>query len=229
MTFARVLGMVFGALLTMSAQAYATPTLQFTVDGTLVATCADGDACDKSGSPNDGVVVFIGSLGIYSVNVVTGTTKPTLPVFGSSSELDLANFDISAQTGGTHTLLIEFSEVGYTSLLPFTLNGGGTTTGGQTVAASAYYSTANTLFDQATPICGIGPMGPGAFAGSCSGAVPLSGPYSLTQRVTFTTSTAGAFSGDFHLSQIPEPTSLLLFGGASLLLGLRNRRKAAKR
>jgi len=111
------------------------------------------------------------------------------------------------------------------------------------VSYSAYADDANAAFGQSQLIGTLGPYGHGAFSGSMSGSVSVSGPYSLTQVLTMN---GGGQVGpgsntlyhgsaqlnpqllDERIEQVPEPGSLTLFGSGIATLGvwLRRRRSA---
>lgn len=204
------LGVLALALLA-DAPAGALPTLQFVVDGGAPITCGDGAACDKNAAT--GVVTFDQSLGAFTVNVTTGITRPVF--VGSHQDLNSVN----VQTGaGLHTLVMSFSDIDYSAATSFQGLFGGTLSdpAGSTVTASAFSSLTNTLFAPTSLIGSTGPLGTGAFAASFSGAGPSTGPYSLTQVVTLSSTGPGNFSGDFELNPVPEPSSAVLLGSGGL-------------
>ena len=215
MKYSRILGMLFVGVFVTAAQAFAVPTLSLNVDGGAVeVNCSDGDGCDLNGA--NGAVTVSVAIGDFVVNVTTGITRPILP----GSHMDLNSVDVQT-TGGPHQLVIDFNETGYTSLLPFTASFGGTLSGAALNATALAYLDAGL-------ICSIGPVVGPAFAGTCSGAGAGAPGYQLTQRIILNTGVGlGSFSGDFELREVPEPASMLLVGGGSLLLGLRRRRKSA--
>lgn len=204
------LGVMAMALLA-DAPAGAIPTLQFVVDGGAPIQCADGAACDKNSAA--GVVTFDQSLGAFTVNVTTGVTRPVFT--GSHQDLNSVNIQTGA---GLHTLVMSFSDIDYTASTSFQGLFGGTLSdpAGSTVTASAFYSLTDTLFATTSPIGSTGPLGTGAFSASFSGGGPSTGPYSLTQVISLSSTGAGTFSGDFELNPVPEPSSAVLLGSGGL-------------
>ena len=164
MSVLSLFGMLIGGYI---PQAYAAPTLSFSVDGGGSVSCADGDGCDLN--PTAGVVLFSASLGgVYGVNVTTGITKPFL----AGSHMDLNSITVQSLTGGAHTLSIMFSETSFTKLdvTGLAAFGGTISNNGSTVAASAYLDDAtNALFNLGTLIGSTGPLSGPAFSTTFSG------------------------------------------------------------
>ena len=211
--------------------AHAVATLSLSVDGgAFTYSCADGAACD-SGVAGDGVVVFNGALGAFSVNVTTGITKPTLTGVPPVGLMDLNTVNVVSSNGGQ--LDIMFSDTGFTQTGQIWGDFGGTltTASGSTITGLAYFDAADVLSSAvtglsatATEFCNIGPFGPGAFAGSCPMQPTPSAPYSLSTLFQLNMTGAGSFSGDFAI-RIPEPTTLALLGLGFALAGFWSRRR----
>lgn len=205
--------------------AHAVPTLRLTADGSTTVTCADGDVCDAN--PLAGAVTFVGSVGVYILNVTTGASKPLL--VGGNPLMDLNSIDITApNTVSTNTLVIEFSDTSF--VLPGTFTGefGGVLSSGEgaTVVATAFFDAGNGLFSQATAMGLIGPFGPGPFAGTFTDGLAPAGLYSVTEVITLRTVGASNFSGDFEVN-VPEPTTLALLGLGLLGFAATRRRRQA--
>ena len=107
---------------------------------------------------------------------------------------------------------------------------GGTTTG--SVIYKAYLDLSNTLFGEGISLFATSPAGPGPFSGTIAsaGVDNAAFPYSLTQQLIITHSSAPhqSTSGNFELVAVPEPTTLILLSSGLAGLGLFGRRKFKK-
>jgi hypothetical protein len=207
------------AFILASSSLFATPTLQFTLNGGTPVTCADQAACDTNGVV--GVVSDALSMGGVVVSIDgTGATKPaqTDPIM----DLDIDTISLAAGK----SLVLEFSETGFTTTGGFELTFGPSISCSKcTVTDAAYFDGTDALFGTGTLIATQSFTGSGSK--TTPGAGPSSGTYSLTQIITVTntgSSTMG-MSGDFQLNQVPEPTSILLLGSIVSGIGFALRRK----
>lgn len=216
--------LAIAALLAFAASgAYATATLAFVLDGTLVLTCVDNAGCD-SANGTTGLVSTTYTNGTVAIAIGTGTTKPAQ----TNPTMDLD--DVTATLAAGHSLTIFFSEVGFTGIGGFTMIDGGSNTcsAGCTTTGTSWFDTTNTLFGLGTQIATTGAIGGGVINSTTSGAGPSTSPYSLTEAIILnnTRGTTSAFlSSDMSLTQTPEPTSVLLLGTLAALIGYSFRRK----
>lgn len=187
-------------------------------DGISTVQVTDGGLGDSN--PVAGVITWIGAIGVWTVNVDTGLSKPVL---GSAAQphMDFNFVDVSSGAG---TLTLMFTDVDFsgTGTLPLGTGLGGTSNG--TVAYSVYADSANVAFGMEQLVASLGPLG-GAYSGTASGNFDNAGGlYSLTQLITITHTRDGVSSGDAEL-RVPEPGILALLGLGLAGVGFMRRRR----
>ena len=137
--------MRFGAVLVMAGcvtamtatKADAAAMLRLTDVGTATSvTITDNLAGDSNGA--FGAITWIGSLGVWTVNVSTGITKP---IFVKDPHMDLNSVNTSTGAG---TLIIEFTDTDWNGTGSVKMLIGGTT--GGTVTYDAYADPGNLPF-----------------------------------------------------------------------------------
>jgi len=202
MKFNRIALATILAASALTSSAQGAVILRLTDIDTLLSTViSDGGINDANGA--SGVVTFIGSVGIWNINVSTGLSSSGLPGLPT---LDLNS--INASTGGG-SLRIELTDTGFVAGSPVSLleSIGGTTAG--TVSAIGWLDPSNTAFGHGGAAVNLGTLGGPAFAKTAASAsVNLTGPFSITQQVTVTHTGAGVTSFDFFGTAVPEPATM---------------------
>lgn len=173
----------------------------------------------------DGVAIYQGAVGGWSINVTTGLAAPADGQAADSIDVDSVDFS----AGGTSSsLTILWSSTGYTANGAAVAAIGGTSSTGlsfTTFYGPSVLSTANTLTSKMT-------FGKGAFSGSGTGTITTGSPYALTEEVVLTGGKVGTMlSFDAGVTVIPNPTptpdggsSMILLGGAiTALAAIRSR------
>lgn len=194
--------------------------------GTIVIE--DGGAGDLNNV--DGEVTIVESLGVWTSNISSGVTAPSL---GTTSvpEMDLISYNATSTSAGTMTVSITAKYIPNSPLIGgFTHTIGGTTSG--TVSTSLYIGTS--AFDTSTQITTMTPTLTGmaptfAFADQTQGFDDgMDEDYWLTLTADVEHFGAGATSFNIKVDAIPEPASIAvwtLMAGIGSLIWIRRRSK----
>lgn len=207
-----------------SVTSYAYPTLTIS-DGTTTVVVNDNSAGGPGTLDDDvnaaaGAVTFIGAVGVFTINVDTGLTKP---VIGSTTDphMDL-NFVTSATGAGTLTLTFEDNNFSYIGGLLDQIGG--------TLSGPAGSTVSDVILKNGNTVTSLGPFAPGAYSGSTSAGISLVPGDVLALQVVINMTGPGTASGDKEGIPVPDGgTTLLLLGAALSGLGLINSRKLAKK
>ena len=162
-------------------------------------------------------ISYNGAIGLnWTVNVTTAQSN--LP---GGTAMDLNSVDDAVGAG---LLNIYWEADGFTKGAPFTGTDGGTLSAGFTDTYDACIDDGDGL---SLPFCGAAFTTPrigsetfttSPFSGGfSSGLLATSNPFGLEQHLQISTTAAGVISQDAALLPAPEPTSVLLLGGAFVL------------
>jgi len=199
------------------------------------ATTIPGVTTNADNTSATGALGFNGAVGSFTVNVVTGITKPLIGT-AYSAEIDLNFVTVSGAAGSLAMYFLDTDFlVANQAVLPLQLTSsfGGTTQG--TVSQTSCVDPTNSGTVAGTYCLSSGPFSGGAFSGTTTGNTggPIgSSPFQLIQAIYVTHTAAGQVSsGDAQfIAVVPEPGSLMLLGGGLLgLAGLARRRARRSR
>jgi len=191
-----------------------------------VITIGDNGAGDLN--PAVGVLTLSTNVGVWSLTVSTGATKPAL---GSSTNpvMDLV---IQASSTGAGSLTYTFSDNSFThgpATLNSTVSGHVISGAPTTINYSVFGDPSNLVGALTTQLTTTGTV-PLPILASNSGSLAFVTPFSLSQVVQLTASGASAVSVDasLNVSSVPEPSSVALtfLGLAFLVMGLAHRRRS---
>jgi hypothetical protein len=196
-------------LFALVGSSYAIPTISLS-DGITTVIVADGSALDSS--PLPGMATWSGNLGVWFLNVTTGTSGGTT----ANPTMDIKSVNASSIAGGT--MVVYFSDIGFgPSLGVVGVATGGTSAG--TFQFATYSDVGNGLFTMTTPLTSQS-FGVGAFSSDVSANFASPAPYSLTEVATITHAAGGvtSFNSSFHVPDGGSTFMLLGFAFSGLAL-----------
>ena len=201
--------------------------LAINANATAVLNLNDGvgHSVTVQDTDGDGIVSFVGTIGVFKVNVATGLTKPDLNGTPFFAQMDLQ----SGEQGGPGTLTVSLTDFNFPateSAGVLTLSVGGTTNG------SVSFEVFKQVGDQKVADVKVGPIDPPgndiAFQASASAEHGVLQSYTmgLIATVTHTNRTDLTTFNLNAVNAVPEPTSLLLLGTGLLGVGILARRRS---
>src|SRR6266446_10982143 len=201
------------AALISAGSVYAVPTLTI-FDGTTTITVLDNGAGDSN--PLPGVVTWIGSIGLWNINVDSGFTKPAVGGV-TNPHMDLA---FSANSIAAGNLTLSFSDNGFNASGTAVDTLGGTQDNG-TVTDCVQKNGSNLLV--------IGPLKGSPFSGTAMGNITLTPTDVLALVVYIHHTNAGMTTGDKNVV-VPDGGSAVALLGVALagIEGVRRMFRARK-
>ena len=208
-------GAVVLSLLASAASVHAIATLRISADlGATWVTARDIDG--------DGSVNFSGSVGtvgnMWSVSVAAGETKPAV---GSAADPVMNVSGVNIQSSQAGTLLVEFSDKSFSAPLignAFTTSLNSQNQGAGNTTVRSYWDSVNTMFARTTRLGTVTQTGVGSSSVVSDGvALPTSGLYSLTVRLTIFHDAGGVSSFGSSLVD-PNVVTQVPDGGSTVIL-----------
>ena len=201
------------AALISAGSVYAVPTLTI-FDGTTTITVLDNGAGDSN--PLPGVVTWIGTIGLWNINIDSGFTKPAVGGV-TNPQMDLSFSGHSIAAGN---LTLSFSDDGFNASGTAVDTLGGTQDNG---------SVTDCVQKNGSNVLVIGPLKGSPFSGTAMGNITLTPTDLLSLVVYIRHTSAGLTTGDKNVV-VPDGGSAVALLGVALagIEGVRRMFRARK-
>jgi len=197
--------------------AFALPQMRIIADGAPSLTIADNAPGDID--PQDGSIVFSGTIGDFVVDVNIGITKP---IFGTETQPSVS-FSVNVFRGpipGTSDIIVEFSDTDFVNSVPLVMSGDVSSNVSPSGQIEVFRDNGNTLFTKTNLEFDTGIIS-GIFLGPESFTMNTSGDYSLTFVASMTVDSSSPAFIDVDVITVDKILAgeLLPTSQVSLLLG----------
>jgi hypothetical protein len=221
-------------IFTFVSSAHATLQIRLTQGGSPQVVVIDQGALDTDPGTL-GSASWSGNVGVFSVSVTTGTSKPMM---GSASKPQMSLVSIETTSSQQGTLSVEVTDTDFGPLdayvVGFDTLVNGTRIGNQ-VQFDAYDDTTNAPYGPGANIASGTWNGSGMISWGSpyyTSVVPTSSPFSLTMKADITHTAGGSqttqFDATIESRVVPEPGTILLLGLGLLGLGIIGKKKSEK-
>lgn len=154
------------------------------IDATGAAACT-GYCNTTVASASGGSIGWEGTLGMFTIEVAGGQSKPALPGSAINLGLRVTTGPVGAGGASSSVLTALWSDVRFSGTGPATMTSSFALAGNVTLLQKGYVDNSNALFGTGTPVGTLGPATSGSST-SIVGPGPASGLFSMTEMVTVT-------------------------------------------
>ncbi|MFQ5329124.1 MAG: PEP-CTERM sorting domain-containing protein [Thermodesulfobacteriota bacterium] len=216
--FVKILTLVIFMSLTAAGVRQA-DALTMTMTSGLDSISVDDNGVGDMAGTMDGVILFAGNVGAFTLNIETGQSLPEIGV-PSMPSLDLGSS--ANNSSGPGTLVITLEDTYTADMGPLAAgilsSFGGTAQAGNTVSMDTFIN--------GTALAVMGPLnGPSYSDHVFNSMAPVAGPYDMKIVMTIVHGASGGHTTFDAAMDVPEPGTLLLLGSGLIGLGLFGRKR----